>query len=193
MMSAKRARSAWLHEIVTAEARECIGIDADSAAVARAQELGFVAYVADVEDSGELQRLSLEPADVVLGGELIEHLDRPGAFLDAVGGLIASSGTLVLTTPNASSLTNILAAFAGREFVNPDHVAWYSWRTLATVLGRHGWTLDELLYYPFPPVVSGHPAARIVFNGYQALARPLFRLRPAIADGIVAVARRSSC
>jgi 2-polyprenyl-3-methyl-5-hydroxy-6-metoxy-1,4-benzoquinol methylase len=191
MMAAKRARGAWLHEVVTEAARECIGIDSDEDAVRRAQELGFTAHVADVEDAAALRALALEPAEVVLAGELIEHLDRPGAFIDAVAPLVAPEGALVLTTPNGHSLTNLLGALAGRELVNPDHVAWYSWRTLVTLLGRRGWSIDELSYYPFPPVTSGSRAPRLLFNGYQFAARPLFRARPALADGIIAVARRS--
>jgi 2-polyprenyl-3-methyl-5-hydroxy-6-metoxy-1,4-benzoquinol methylase len=191
MMVAKRAHRTWLHEILAEAARECVGIDADADAVTRAQELGFTAHVANVEDEAELRALALEPADVVVAGELIEHLDRPGAFIDAVATLLAPGGALVLTTPNAYSLTNVLGAVAGRELVNPDHVGWYSWRTLVTLLARHGWRLDELSYYPFPRVQSGSVAPRVLFNGYQAVARPLFRVRPALADGIVAVARRS--
>jgi hypothetical protein len=30
---------------------------------------------------------------------------------------------------------------------------------------------------------------RLLFNGYQAIARPLFRWRPNLADGILVVAR----
>jgi 2-polyprenyl-3-methyl-5-hydroxy-6-metoxy-1,4-benzoquinol methylase len=188
-MRAKRGRGAWLHEVVAAEAREAIGVDADEQGVERARELGFVAHAADVEDRAALSALGLEPADVVLAGELLEHLDRPGDFLDAVQALLAPEGELVLTTPNAHALTNVLGGFAGRELVNPDHVAWLSWRTLETLLGRHGWRLDRLAYYRFPQVEGGPAAARALFNGYQMLALPLFRLRPNLADGILAVAR----
>ena len=188
-MRAKRGRGAWLHEVVAAEAREAIGVDADEQGVERARELGFVAHAADVEDRAALSALGLEPADVVLAGELLEHLDRPGDFLDAVQALLAPEGELVLTTPNAHALTNVLGGLAGRELVNPDHVAWLSWRTLETLLARHGWRLDRLAYYRFPRVEGGPAAARALFNGYQMLALPLFRLRPNLADGILAVAR----
>jgi 2-polyprenyl-3-methyl-5-hydroxy-6-metoxy-1,4-benzoquinol methylase len=188
-MAAKHARGRWLHGIVAAEAREAVGIDADAAGVAVARDAGFDAVVADVEDAESLASLELDAADVVLAGELIEHLERPGAFLDAVKPLLAPSGSLVLTTPNAHALTNVLGALVGRELVNPDHVTWFSWRTLATLLERHGWRIDVLAYYRFPPVESGSPALRLLFGAYQRLAEPLFRLRPSLADGIIVVAR----
>jgi 2-polyprenyl-3-methyl-5-hydroxy-6-metoxy-1,4-benzoquinol methylase len=188
-MAAKSGRGTWLHEVVRAEARTCVGVDADARGVERAGELGFDARVADVEDPEALAGLGLEPAEVVLAGELVEHLDRPGRFLDAVKSLVAPAGVLVLTTPNAHALTNTFGALAGRELVNPDHVSWLSWRTLETLLSRHGWRLEELAYYRFPPVESGARAPRLVFNVYQFAARPLFRLRPNLADGLLAVAR----
>jgi len=190
-LSSKRDHGLWLHERVAAEARDAVGIDADEAGVARARALGFAALVADVEDEGSLAGLGLEPAEVVLAGELLEHLDRPGAFLEAVKQLVAPGGALVLTTPNGHALTNVLAGIAGRELVNPDHVAWFSWRTLVTLLGRHGWRIDSLDYYAFPRVQSGAAGPRTVFNAYQALLRPAFRLRPNLADGIIAVATRA--
>ena len=188
-LSSKRERGIWLHEQVVAAAREAVGIDADEEGVTRARELGFAAHAADVEDERSLAGLGVRPAEVVLAGELIEHLDRPGAFLEAVKQLVAPDGSLVLTTPNGLALTNVLAGIVGRELVNPDHVAWFSWRTLATLLGRHGWHLEALSYYSFPRVQSGAALPRAAFNAYQTVLRPVFRLRPNLADGIVAVAK----
>src|SRR5262249_38340639 len=149
-MDSKRSRGSWLHAALAVEARELAGVDADAAGVERAHALGYEAHAADVQRGAEIVDLALEPADVVVAGELVEHLDRPGDFLEAVKTLVAADGVLVLTTPNAHSLTNVLGALAGRELVNPDHVAWLSWRTLTTLLARHGWAVDSLAYYRFP-------------------------------------------
>ena len=231
-VTSKRARNTWLHEAIRAEARAVVGIDADADGVEEARRLGFDARVADVEDPASLAALGLEGAEVVVAGELIEHLDQPGAFLEAVKLLVAdvedpvslaalglegaevvvageliehldqpgaflegvklllaADGVLVLTTPNGHALTNVLGGIVGRELVNPDHVAWFSWRTLVTLLGRHGWRLDSLAYYTFPKVEGGALAPRLLFSLYQLALRPLFRVRPNLADGIVAVAR----
>lgn len=188
-MAAKRESGQWLHEVVVAEARETVGVDANADAVAHAQELGFDGRVADVEDPAAVAALALPPAEVVLAGELLEHLDRPGAFLEAVKPLVAPGGALVLTTPNAHALTNVLAGLVGRELVNPDHVAWLSWRTIETLLTRHGWRLERVAYYRFPPVESGPLLQRLVFAAYQTLFVPLFHVRPNLADGIIATAR----
>jgi len=157
--------------------------------VSRARALGFEAHAADVEDREALAALGLAPAEVVVAGELLEHLDRPGDFLEAVKSIVATDGLLLVTTPNAHSLTNVFGALGGRELVNADHVSWLSWRTLETLLSRHGWDLESLAYYRFPKVESGGRTSRMLFNGYQVVATPLFKLRPNLADGLFVTAR----
>jgi SAM-dependent methyltransferase len=195
-LSVKRERGVWLHADLQRAASELVGIDYDADGVALANELGYKAYQADCQDREDIRALGLEPAEVVVAGELIEHLDRPGAFLDAVKLLVAPSGILVITTPNGLSLTNFLASLVGRELVNPDHVSWASVQTSRTLLMRHGWDLRDVLFYRFPSVGDSSDSGRVsraqvaIFTAYQALARPVFRVRPWLADGLILVAQR---
>lgn len=197
-MLAKRDDGSWLHDRLRTVARELVGVDFDDEGVELARKMGFAAHQADCQSTADLESLGLRPAEVLIAGELIEHLDQPGAFLEAVKVLVEPKGLLVLTTPNGSSLTNFLGGVLGREFVNPDHVGWHTWYTAKSLLGRHGWLVRQLAYYRFPTMntAAGHPLSRRVltrlFRGYQALARPMFRLRPALADGIIVVASRGS-
>jgi SAM-dependent methyltransferase len=193
-MVVKQARGAWLHAQVAASATSAVGLDADEEGVRLARELGFTAYAADCQSASSVAALHLEPADLVLAGELLEHLDQPGAFLEAVKILLKPGGQLLITTPNGPSLTNFLSSLMYRELVNPDHVAWYSWHTVQTLLQRHAWNVVELAYYGFPCVPAAPAASRgerrraRAFNTYQRLAAPLFRLRPTLADGLIVVA-----
>ena len=193
-MLQKQELGTWLHQDIARSARHAVGIDSDADGVTLARELGYEAYSADCENLDALAALPVEGADVVVAGELIEHLDQPARFLEAVKEIAAPTATLLITTPNACSLTNTLSSLLSRELVNPDHVSWYSWHTLQTLLTRHGWTIDRIFYYWFPKVAleDDAPAAErlrtFAFNTYQYLARPLFRLRPCLADGIIVVA-----
>jgi 2-polyprenyl-3-methyl-5-hydroxy-6-metoxy-1,4-benzoquinol methylase len=195
-MLVKRETGLWLHAELARVAHTLVGIDFDEEGVAAARQLGYEAYRADCQSGAEVAALGLAPAEVVVAGELVEHLDRPGDFLEAVRGLLEPGGRLVLTTPNGLSLTNFLGALAGRELVNPDHVAWLSPRTITTLLGRHGWQLEELAYYRFPSVRDSAASGRVTrgqaaaFTAYQQLARPLFLALPWLSDGLVAVATR---
>jgi hypothetical protein len=197
-MVSKQALGTWLHASVARAATSAVGIDSDHEGVELARGLGYDAYVADCEDRDALAALGLQPADVVVAGEIIEHLDQPGRFLEAVKVLVDGEGTLLITTPNACSMTNFLSGLMRRELVNPDHVGWYSWHTLRTLLRRHGWALREVRYYGFPRVSAPGSASlqeRVqarVFNAYQRVSKTLFRLRPPLADGIIVVAARDA-
>jgi SAM-dependent methyltransferase len=194
----KQAIGTWLHATVARNALSAVGIDSDPDGVDLARELGYEAHAADCEDREALAGLGLEPADVVVAGELIEHLDQPGRFLEAIKVLIKPRGTLLITTPNALSMTNFLGGIMHREFVNPDHVSWSSWHTLRTLLGRHDWTIRDVAYYGFPKIPMVESMGRAdrgrvrAFNSYQRVTKPLFRLRPSLSDGIIIVAGRQS-
>src|SRR5690606_15526808 len=100
---------------------------------------GYEAHVADCCDAADIEGLGLEPAAVVVGGEIIEHLDDPGGFLDALHGVCADDGRLVLTTPNACGWVNPAAALLGYEVNHPDRIVLFTARTLSELLRRHGW------------------------------------------------------
>jgi SAM-dependent methyltransferase len=195
--SGKLERGTWLHLQIAEVADSLVGIDIDPGGVALARELGLVAHVADVEDPESIAALQIPPGDLVIAGELIEHLERPGPFLDAVAPLVADGGRLVVTTPNPLALTNAILGLIGREVQNAEHVGWHSWKTLETLLARHGWTTESVAFYVHPRYEAEKGAAlrgrlRVAaFNAYQIALWPLLTVAPGIADGLIVVARRA--
>jgi rhodanese-related sulfurtransferase len=194
----------WLHERLAASAAELVGVDIDERGVKEARERGYEAYAVDCRDPEAIRALGLAPFDLVLAGEVIEHLDQPGPFLDGLHAFTGDASTsarpalLVCTTPNASGILNGIAALAGYEVNHPDHVVMYSWRTLQTMLGRHGWNVVETRLF-VPRVTSPRPTGlkeRILADGARAvlwLERTLGRLgAPYVADGLIVVARPGS-
>jgi hypothetical protein len=192
----KHARGEWLHERLARVTSSLVGIDVDRDGVDRARQLGLTAHVADIQRSDDVARLELQPAELVIAGELIEHLDRPGAFLDAIAPLVTDTGKLVITTPNPLALTNVLLGLVGREVQNAEHVGWHSWKTLDTLLDRHGWQIERVAFYMHPKYVApraGRIGGRLrvaAFNAYQVAAWALFELAPSLADGLIVVATR---
>jgi 2-polyprenyl-3-methyl-5-hydroxy-6-metoxy-1,4-benzoquinol methylase len=191
----KTAAGIWLHQRIARVARRVIGIDLDPKGVAAAREAGYEAYSCDLEDREAVTALNLAPAGLVIAGELIEHLDSPGRFFEAVKPLVAEGGELVLTTPNAVSVTSFLVALSRREWVNPDHVGMYSWRTLAALLERHDWEMTDVLFYyrgkRMGPEAKTHRVLALGFNAYERALRPFLRVAPTLADGLIVVAKRT--
>jgi SAM-dependent methyltransferase len=183
----------WLHGSLAGVATRLVGLDVDEAGVERALAAGFDAHRADAADASALAELGLEPAELVIAGEVIEHVERPGQLLDALHLLVAPGGRLAVTTPNAASLLNPLAAAARYELINPDHVSFYSWYTLVNLIERHGWRVRRFLTYHFPLADeawtgTGAAAAGRVLARVQA---GLSRWWPYLDFGLIAVAESS--
>jgi len=190
------AHGAWLHDVLAETASELVGLDIDPTGVEAARRAGYQAHVVDCRDPHAVAALGLRPADVVVVGELIEHLDDPGAMLDGVASLVAPGGRIVVTTPNGHGLFNVCAALAGRELNHPDHVTLYSWYTLTNLLGRHGWrTVETAVYVPVLKSTGTGSAQRVLAGGARvvlALERLAARCgRPYVADGLIVTATRA--
>lgn len=186
----------WLHGHLHDAASELVGVDADAPGVTEAIDAGFEAYLADCTDPDAVAALDLERADVVLAGEIIEHLRSPGPFLEAMLSLCRPDGMLIVTTPNAYGLVNVVASMTRRVEVNhPDHVVMFTWRTLTQLLRAEGWNpVDAATYVP---VVRDRgdrsrlevAAVKMVLGAEKMLGR---MGRPFSSDGLIVVARPAS-
>lgn len=134
----------FLHRKIRELARECVGIDNDSAAVETLRKMGFDIRLGDVE------RMNLgRKFEVVVAGELIEHLSNPGLFLERVKEHLDPGGKLILTSPNAWAIGNLIRAAFGRKLkgINRGHVAWYDLVMLEQLLKRHGFVIEEFYWH----------------------------------------------
>lgn len=184
----------WLHAHLDRSATSLVGIDVNEAGVAAAVADGYEAYAIDCRDSAALAEAGIAPAPLVIAGEVIEHLDDPGSFLEGLHDLVAPSGELVITTPNITGLFNTFAALANREINHPDHVVMFTWRTLVALAARHGWEPVATATYVPPVKFAGRGMAGRVLGLAGRLAVALEKLlgrlgRPYFADGMIVTFR----
>jgi hypothetical protein len=110
---------------------------------------------ADVCDPQELGwAIAARPYDVVLAGELLEHLANPGLCLTTIGALLPTA-TLIVTVPNALGRDVARRARRGVECVHIDHVAWYSPCTIRRLLEQTGWNRNSVLAWGRPHTPYG--------------------------------------
>jgi SAM-dependent methyltransferase len=124
--------------------RECVGIEPSTFASEYARErLGL-----DVRTE-ELFTADLETShfDAVVMGDVLEHLTRANEALDRVGELLRPGGLLTLELPDAGSR---VARLLGPRWwsVIPTHIHYFTRRSAATMLSRHGF---EPLYVATDP------------------------------------------
>ena len=126
-------------EAVRAAAAQFFGVD-------RAASDGVVAF-----DLDEVEQFLLLPAptfdpDIIVCGEVLEHLSNPGWFLTRLKKQFVGV-PLLITVPNAFSSCAQRWLAKGFENCNKDHVAWYSPKTIAVLLERAGYVPADLAYY----------------------------------------------
>jgi 2-polyprenyl-3-methyl-5-hydroxy-6-metoxy-1,4-benzoquinol methylase len=131
----------WMHRNIKSVARSVVGLDLDGAGVAEIQKMGFKVLQGNAQDFEIDQKFNL-----VHAGELIEHLDNPGGFLDSVKRHLTPDGRLLITTPNALRISNVIYAATGGLRVNVEHTCWFCDTTLTTLLHRKGFEVTEIGY-----------------------------------------------
>jgi len=156
-----------------------VGIERDLQAAAAAREVCEDVIVGDVEELElPFERGSF---DVVLCGDLVEHLRDPEVFLARVQPLLKRDGRLVLTTPNVANWALRLSLLGGRwrykdrGLLDRTHVHFFTRKTLVETLDKAGYRVLELDFtVPIPsPVASRRHAL-------ERVAHTVGRLRPSL-------------
>lgn len=129
--------SGALHRDVMKVARAYLGVDREDGLFVR----GF-----DLDDVTETLLPVFDDTEVILCGEVLEHLSNPGWFLTRLRAQYPGVPVLI-SVPNAFSTIAQSWLKKGFENVNEDHVAWYSPKTLSVLLERAGYTTGDLYYY----------------------------------------------
>lgn len=100
------------------------GVDISPTAAKRAGKRGLIAKHSDIEKEGIPFRNDY--FDVVLVGEVIEHVFDTGQFLEEIRKKLKKRGELVLTTPNLATLGRRLLLLIGRNPLIETELTKYS-------------------------------------------------------------------
>jgi SAM-dependent methyltransferase len=107
-----------------AEGNDVTGVDVDREALAEAAKLGIETRWADVDEP-----LPFEDAtfDVVVAGELLEHVRDPAGLVAEARRVLRPGGRFVASVPNAFRLKNRLRFLVGRKPEDdPTHLHMFS-------------------------------------------------------------------
>lgn len=141
-------------------------------------------YRADLE---KLEEVPLnETFDVIVAGEMIEHLNNPGLFLQGIKRFMNADSRLIITTVNAyCGFRLIYYGLRGKggkaEPVHPDHVAYYSYSTLKLLVERAGFALDGFAFYDL-----GDEHRKTAPWFIKAANDVCVKISPQLADGVIA-------
>jgi 2-polyprenyl-3-methyl-5-hydroxy-6-metoxy-1,4-benzoquinol methylase len=180
--------SGYLARPLAERGNTIVGLELDPEAARAAEEFCELVLVGDVETMD----LPLEPGsfDVVLGGDVIEHLRDPGATLARLRPLLRPGGRVVLSTPNVANWAVRLSLLSGRwrytdrGILDRSHTHLFTRATLAETLEHAGYRVERI---DFSVPVPGDS------DLLDGVGRALGRLRPSLfAYQFVAVAQTRS-
>src|SRR5437016_4526418 len=152
-------------------ARSCLGVDIWGEEVEKRRQVGLNVVTANVET----MRLG-KTFDLIVAGDLIEHLANPGEFLSRAFAHLRDQGYLCIVTPNAFSVNTVLKSLLGiGTQVNAEHTCWYDPTTLGQLLKRYGFAPIEWYWQDY---------------GRNPLASAIVSLRPSLAAHFICIAER---
>jgi 2-polyprenyl-3-methyl-5-hydroxy-6-metoxy-1,4-benzoquinol methylase len=122
------------------EGNEVTGIDIDEQALAKAHKnLGI--KVGSVDLNGDWKELSQQKFDVVVAGEVLEHVYYPDEISKKVKAHLTDSGVFIGSVPNAFNLKNRLRYAMGSKkhtpLSDPTHINHFTAKEMKEILQKH--------------------------------------------------------
>lgn len=149
---ARMQSETWLHRQLADAASECIGVDVLEEGVQAMQEAGYRAVVTDLRAG--LGSLDTEaPFEVIVAGELIEHVEAVDMLFRTASAGLADDGELIISTPNPYEPGRVRAGQRGLVFENVDHIFYAMPSGIAELAERHGLRLVEAMVTEPPPAL----------------------------------------
>ena len=173
----------WLHGFLVRCAGRVLGVDYLPDEIQRMRREGYDVVCANVEEM-DLQ----ETFDVIVAGDIIEHLGDVSRFIERVRAHLKPDGVFLVTTPNPITwvrfLRILLKSHAGS---NREHTCWFTGKVLRQLAGGGGLEVveeafvdDTRLFYPwFKRQKRCSPARRVLRNVGRFLSMLLI-WRPAL-------------
>lgn len=167
----------WLHEKISNVAQNCIGIDLSGETILTLKSKYNVTNIiqGNVEN---LEKLNLEKFEVVIAGEIIEHLNNPGKFMQSLKYVLKADGVVIISTTNAYCLRRLIRIPFGSESIHPDHVYYFSHRTLEALARRFKFKLINRYSYR---LYNKKPIIPYIFERISTL------ISPNLGEGIIHV------
>lgn len=122
-----------------------------------------------------------EPFDVIVAGDVLEHLPEPDRALELLRPLLSPGGLLLVSLPNVANVTVRFGLLAGRfppadrGILDRTHLRFYTRRTGRELLERNGFRVERETPTAMPvelalPALGRPPLSSAVRAGTRLLA-----------------------
>jgi 2-polyprenyl-3-methyl-5-hydroxy-6-metoxy-1,4-benzoquinol methylase len=179
-----------LHSELAKVAASLTGVDINPYAVEIVRRAVPGRYVvADIMSPSLLEQFEHERFELIVVGDVIEHLDNFGLALRNLKALLAPGGFMVISTANAFAFDTIAKMLMRYEAVHDEHTCYFSYMTLKRTLEMNDLRMVDFMFYTHKHLDR--------FNGWMHwvghyLGNAVATVMPQFAKGIVVVAQPSS-
>ena len=131
----------WLHAKIKNVAKELLGVDYLKSDVEKLQQKGFNIVCADVT-----RKINIEKKfDVIVAGDIVEHLVNFEGFFDNLTRLLAPGGKVILSTPNPFYAGEFhYVSFKRSYLINPEHTCWIDPFAMKQLVSRFDFNIGEI-------------------------------------------------
>lgn len=133
-----------------------IGIDLDADGLKKFKERDFEVYLMNAEQIRFDKKF-----DIIIAGEIIEHLNNPGIFLESALNHINENGKIIISTPNISSILLYFFVVVLNRSQDPTHVFYFDEKNLESLVLRYDLRVHTLKY--IPPSIKGKEKFGVLF------------------------------
>ena len=164
-------KKGWLHGDLKRISKKIMGIDIDEKSIKILKQKEYDVIARNVENFDLKEKF-----DVVVAGDLIEHLDNVGNFLKCVKKHMRKDSLFILTTPNCLSLSNWieLLIFGKIKFINEQHTHWYDENTIKRILKNHDFKIEELSFIIHNPHFIEESRSRYLLKNMRHSIHAIF-------------------
>ena len=132
----------WLHNQIKQVSTSLVGLDILADDAMRLNENGYDIVCGNAE-SFDLNRTF----DVIVAGDLIEHLSNIGLFLKCLANHMHRGSIAIVTTPNPFNIEQtMLGLFDGKIVVNNQHTVWLDPKVIYELVERSGLRLVDFYW-----------------------------------------------
>ncbi|MFA7717375.1 MAG: class I SAM-dependent methyltransferase [Candidatus Absconditabacterales bacterium] len=134
----------FLHKFISDNAKEVIGVELDEKRAEKLKNIGYKIHVGNAEEINLNKKF-----DVVIAGDLIEHVNNVGLFLENVKRHLQEGGYFIFNTPNIFSINFLLRGlfFGGNVKQFPEHVYGFNKDMIRELARRYNLSIKKEIYF----------------------------------------------
>lgn len=139
-LGAADIRANFLHRFIATHST-ATGLDIDPERIKQVKNMGYKVVLGDAQNYNLKEKF-----DVIIAGEIIEHLTNLDGFLKSARKNLKKEGLLIITTPNVFSLYRRIG-FRKLDIPFEEHTCWFCANTLKQLLVKYDFTTIRTIYY----------------------------------------------